>query len=131
MPEGLQIILLPANLSLEGLPASMAIPASFIVPQQLQSYSYILTDASDPLPVLPAGFNASSPSTGALLWRPQALAWNPCCNACHGSVAASISCLGALPKSESILLVFCAVPGTLHSTLDCRYFHFVVYPSCS
>ena len=66
VPEGLQIILLPANLSLAGLPASMAIPPSFTVPQQLQSYSYILTSASDALPVLPAGFNASSPSPGDL-----------------------------------------------------------------
>ena len=76
MPEGLQIILLPANLSLEGLPASMAIPASFTIPQQLQSYGYILTAASDPLPTLPAGFNASSPSSGALLWRQQSLTRN-------------------------------------------------------
>ncbi len=77
VPEGLQIILLPANLSLAGLPASMAIPASFTVPQQLQSYSYILTAASDALPALPAGFNASSPSPGKLLCLQQPLAQTP------------------------------------------------------
>ena len=77
VPEGLQIVLLPATLSLAGLPASMAIPASSTVPQQLQSYSYILTAASDGIPALPAGFNASSPSPGMLLCLQQPLAQTP------------------------------------------------------
>ena len=64
VPQGLQIILLPASVSLAGFPAASPIPASFTVPQQLQSYDYILTSASDPLPALPAGYNASSPTAG-------------------------------------------------------------------
>lgn len=69
VPQGLQIILLPANLSLPGLPAASAIPASFTVPQQLQSYDYILTSASDAILALPAGYNASSPTDGKKWWR--------------------------------------------------------------
>ena len=64
VPQGLQIILLPANLSLPGLPAAQPIPDSFTVPPSLQSYDYILTSVSTPIPPLPVTYNASSPTAG-------------------------------------------------------------------
>ena len=107
VPQGLQIILLPSNLTLAGLPAAMAIPASFTVPQQLQNYSYILTSASDALPALPAGFRSSSPSPGEPLRSGFCL---HACSKCYTTLPGLPSCALIWASSWcSILCTLCAV----------------------
>jgi hypothetical protein len=66
VPSGLQIILLPANAVIPGLPASSPIPASFQVPAALQTYNYVLEATGTALPTLPAGYTAVTPVSGQL-----------------------------------------------------------------
>lgn len=65
VPQGLQIILLPPNAVIPGLPASSPIPASFQVPAALSSYNYILTSSGAQLPTLPAGLSSITPTQGS------------------------------------------------------------------
>ncbi len=66
VPQGLQIILLPATTVLAGLPASSPILASFNVPAALSGYNYILTTSGTQLPALPAGLSSVTPTPGAI-----------------------------------------------------------------
>ncbi|BDA41544.1 hypothetical protein COCOBI_02-3250 [Coccomyxa sp. Obi] len=72
VPQGMQIILLPANAVLTGLPASSPIPASFQVPAALSSYNYILASSGTQLPALPAGLSSIIPTQGVLIIYPTA-----------------------------------------------------------
>lgn len=76
VPQGLQIILLPATTVLTGLPASSPVPASFQVPAALSSYNYILTSSGTQLPALPAGLSSLTPTSGAMS-RPAPLVISP------------------------------------------------------
>ncbi len=66
MPQGLQIILLPADAVIPGMPTSSPIPASFQVPAALSSYNYILTSSGAQIPSLPSGLSSITPTQGTI-----------------------------------------------------------------